>query len=294
MRKRRHRTDLRVQFSTTRNGAVISQLLKLPDYSLYQVFYSVFKHGWHLNILFNDHNQPECAINRSELLVLIMSSLLQTNLQAVDAEVKHISFNELREPDMSTNDKLLNLREVLSDLATGAKDTSQCVPTSVKEFYNGLYHGAGKCDHLDFRSPVEKLCQIKEDAADLQRFLMDSFQLLMSSISVIESKNGTEQNKMSSEQAARGAKLTQLAFIYVPLSFVTSIFGMNVKEVNDSPLSVWVCFVALIIVAAATALVFGWYEVRKIHKERKANAVGGDDDIRSVKLARIRQVEEKV
>jgi hypothetical protein len=35
------------------------------------------------------------------------------------------------------------------------------------------------------------------------------------------------------EQAARTAKLTQLAFVYIPLTFVTSIFGMNVRELSD-------------------------------------------------------------
>jgi hypothetical protein len=39
----------------------------------------------------------------------------------------------------------------------------------------------------------------------------------------------------------------------VPLSFVTGIFGMNVKEINGSPLSVWTAAVALIIVTLLTA-----------------------------------------
>lgn len=282
MRERRHKTHLRVQFSTKFNGAVIPQLLKLPDYSLYQVLYSVFFHGWHLNILFNNRTIAENqAISCSELLVLIMSSLLQTNLHAVDAEIKHISFNELRKPDMSTNAKLLNLREVLTDLVAVAKETSLFVPTQVKQFYNEIYQIAAACDHLDFRTPVEKLQRIQEDAADLQRFLMDSFQLLMSSISVIETQNGLEQNMISTEQAARGAKLTQLAFIYVPLSFVTSIFGMNIKEVNDSPLSVWVCFVALVIVAVATALVFGGYEAKKVYEARRTEASAEPGELRS-------------
>ena len=58
-------------------------------------------------------------------------------------------------------------------------------------------------------------------------------------------------------QAVRTAKLTQLAFIYIPLSFVTSIFGMNVRELSDPVPPIWVCVVTLVIVAAATAAIFG-------------------------------------
>jgi len=55
----------------------------------------------------------------------------------------------------------------------------------------------------------------------------------MSSISVMEAGS-------IKEQAQQGQMITRVAFPYAPLSFVTSIFGMNVKEINGSPLPVWV------------------------------------------------------
>jgi hypothetical protein len=62
---------------------------------------------------------------------------------------------------------------------------------------------------------------------------MDTFQLLMSTINTLDAQT-------SLEQAARGSRLTWLAFIYAPLSFVTGMYGMNVKEINGSPVSAWV------------------------------------------------------
>lgn len=35
--------------------------------------------------------------------------------------------------------------------------------------------------------------------------------------------------------AIRGQRLTRLAFLYIPMSFVTGVFGMNVMEINGSP-----------------------------------------------------------
>ena len=84
---------------------------------------------------------------------------------------------------------------------------------------------------------------------------METFQLLMSSISV-------RDNQLSIEQSQRAARLTQLAFIYAPLSFVAGIFGMNVREINATGLSIWVFFVTLAIVVVLTVGIFGFFRFR--------------------------------
>lgn len=58
---------------------------------------------------------------------------------------------------------------------------------------------------------------------------------LMSSISISESQKAMDQ-------AQRVGKLTLLAFIFVPLGFTTSFFGMNVAQINGSHLGIkwWV------------------------------------------------------
>jgi Mg2+ and Co2+ transporter CorA len=63
-------------------------------------------------------------------------------------------------------------------------------------------------------------------------------------------------SSISVEQSQRATRLTQLVFIYVPLSFVTGIFGINVKEINATGLSIWVCFVTLAIIVLLTAGIF--------------------------------------
>lgn len=248
---------------------MLPQLLKKNVYSLRQVLHSIFKHSWHLKILFDQRLVRELAINRGELLHLMSASLHQTNLKAIDKEIKAISFQELRSPDMATNAKLLTLREVLSELVTGATETSKYVPSHVRQFYEALYGSQSNArDYLNFHSPVEKLAAIKQQANELERFLMDSFQLLMSSLSVIETQTGAQQTRLSMEQAARTARLTQLAFIYIPLTFVTSVFGMNVKGLSDPLPPVWVCFVTLIVVVVATVAIFSGYELTHILKRR--------------------------
>jgi Mg2+ and Co2+ transporter CorA len=45
----------------------------------------------------------------------------------------------------------------------------------------------------------------------------------------------------------------------VPFSFVTDIFGMNVREINGSPLLMWVPVAAFLVVSACTlGILFLW------------------------------------
>lgn len=61
-------------------------------------------------------------------------------------------------------------------------------------------------------------------------------------------------------QSRRATFLTLLAAFYLPLTLVTGIFGMNIKEFdgeNAPPL--YLCFEALFAVVAVTVIFFGLY-----------------------------------
>ena len=84
---------------------------------------------------------------------------------------------------------------------------------------------------------------VLEESERVESFLMNTFNMLMSSVSVWA-------GIVSIQQTQRGTLLTQLAAIYLPISLVTSIFGMNVPGVDKAP--AWSCVVALIIILALT------------------------------------------
>ncbi|KAK3328637.1 hypothetical protein B0T19DRAFT_196272 [Cercophora scortea] len=79
----------------------------------------------------------------------------------------------------------------------------------------------------------------------------EAITVLMSSISISESQKAMEQ-------AARVGRLTFLAFVFVPLSFTTSFFGMNVAEWQDGGLLglKWWGVLSVVLTAAAVALFY--------------------------------------
>lgn len=58
----------------------------------------------------------------------------------------------------------------------------------------------------------------------------------------------------SIEEAKSLKRLTQLAFIFIPLSFVTSLFGMNVQELSGNGVKLWIFLVTAMCMGCSTIL----------------------------------------
>ncbi|KAF5686957.1 hypothetical protein FCIRC_2649 [Fusarium circinatum] len=74
----------------------------------------------------------------------------------------------------------------------------------------------------------------------------------------IVAHNATIQESRKAMSKARGVtKLTQLAFVFVPASFVTAVFSMGVRELNmNDGLPIWTWVLVVCLVWLATLLVF--------------------------------------
>jgi len=75
----------------------------------------------------------------------------------------------------------------------------------------------------------------------------EAIEILMNSVAILDSKKAMLQSE-------RVAKLTFLAFIFVPLSFTTSFFGMNFRELEKQ--SIWEWFTLTAPIMGFTLIVF--------------------------------------
>ena len=107
-----------------------------------------------------------------------------------------------------------------------------------------------------------ELDRIRENLCRDYRSLLDQCQsltrrcevtsgILMSSISISEAER-------SIELSIGIARLTKLAFVFVPLSFVASAFGMNVKEITEKNPSLWSFFLVSLLVGGLSYAVLIW------------------------------------
>ena len=215
--------------------------------------------------MFHQEIHHSSILRPSGLIYLISASLWDTNLLFLQDEIKRISFDDLLQPTTHTNEELHHNRRDLVLLRYGVTETLNYIPNDIVQWYESINNAN---TGIWLRTPSDTLNRILEDEGKLSQFLMDSFQLLLSTLS-------TRDSQTSLEQGTRGQRLTQLAFIYVPLSFVTGIYGMNLKELNGSPLSVWVMVVSTVIVIGCTLCIF-W--LLKSIEGQKATIVSGKAD----------------
>lgn len=266
----RSRTYVRFPYSRNRGGLLIPALYENFEYSiiskqklkcsLFENFVTFCQHPWHLDVLFQKGDQK---MQPHILLYLLSSSIWRSNLQNLDQKIKEVSFKDLRRPDMSVNTILHDCREDLFNLrgeVNMALDGIE-LPDGVDDQFTTLLKELNR-EYLKDRAPRPTFNRLIQDADKLSQFLIDSFSILISSVS-------TRDSQTSLEQAKRGTVLTQLAFIYVPLSFVTGIYGMNTREINGSPLSVWVAVVTLIVIIICTGVIFGIFKLISDRREQK-------------------------
>lgn len=76
-------------------------------------------------------------------------------------------------------------------------------------------------------------------------------------MAVISNNVILDESRKAMSQAKRVARLTFIAFIFVPLSFTTSLFGMNVSQLGtgDTSITVWVT-VSLSVLFVTTLMYF--------------------------------------
>ena len=86
---------------------------------------------------------------------------------------------------------------------------------------------------------------------------------------------------MSSTQCVNDSLVTILAFVYVPLNLATSIFGMNVQQLNQNGQNIWVFFVTAFVALLVTGgswVVSNWiYKVMSWYKKLVARSAANDN-----------------
>lgn len=125
-------------------------------------------------------------------------------------------------------------------------------------------YGSMSCPHIQPSS-----MDLKEELNRIQRKLRKDYKYLLSQCKTLtrrcEVTSGILMSSVSILEAQRSielsvgvAKLTKLAFVFVPLTLVTSIFCMNVKEISENNPPLWTFFLTSLLSGAVSYAVLMW------------------------------------
>ncbi|KAM0432993.1 hypothetical protein ACHAPT_004698 [Fusarium lateritium] len=122
------------------------------------------------------------------------------------------------------------------------------VRSTLQELSEWITHN--KATDFVSRSPelVEELAELMADLQSLQSRSEQTLNLMVAS-------TGLAQSTLVIDQTSGINKLTELAFFFVPLSFITSIFSMQVAELTDAPPKIWTWGLSLSLVFIVTYLI---------------------------------------
>jgi Mg2+ and Co2+ transporter CorA len=74
-------------------------------------------------------------------------------------------------------------------------------------------------------------------------------------MNVIMNDMNLAESKRAIAQAGSVKRITFVAFVYIPLSFTTSFFGMNVRELESGVTPIWVWVASSVLVLVLTVMV---------------------------------------
>lgn len=214
-----------------------------------QTLVNAFEHQWQVDLIFS----TPYTFPNVPMLYILSNSIWTTQYQNLDASIKDICLRKIRDRRKGRDlvDSLHDLREYLSNLRVSLEETVFYAADGVQDYYKELKRMNPNMNMR--RTPVEGHEATKQSADQLHVFFTENIQLLLGIISIQDAQHSIQQTHQSTI-------LTALATVYLPLSLATSVFGMNLQEMNGSGPKIWifviVCAVLLVLTSVIVLFIF--------------------------------------
>jgi len=120
----------------------------------------------------------------------------------------------------------------------------------------------GNLAKMDSNATADKAAErLQRSFEHLHIYASSIFARGQDKINNIRSTVVIEESRRAFDQQQSVAKLTRLAFFFIPASFVTSFFGMNFQQLGGGTLPLWIFFVAFGTFLLLSMLVLYWNDL---------------------------------
>ncbi|KAI0182622.1 hypothetical protein EV127DRAFT_487922 [Xylaria flabelliformis] len=136
--------------------------------------------------------------------------------------------------------------------------------------YDNDYNGNKIQESEEYKRLAERFRCIKEEISRTEALARDYLQHHVGMFSLEESRVSIKQARVALEESKRTKLITVLAIFFVPISLSTSVFGMNIYELNENGQPIWVFILTTILIVAATMILWGFmYQFQKYNSQPK-------------------------
>jgi hypothetical protein len=138
---------------------------------------------------------------------------------------------------------------LLESMGTKTRQNVVWIRSTLREIHEWAKHMSATPSTISHSKDLDgEIDMLIEEVVDLRARTESTSNLLASF-------TGLAQSTLVIDQTSGVNKLTELAFFFVPLSFITSLFSMQVVEFSTAPPAIWVWGVCLAAVFLASYLV---------------------------------------
>lgn len=157
-------------------------------------------------------------------------------------------------PTITGNDSLINLRLERSVLRRWIERTEEDMDHLHR--YIRLRHKHVWLKHPIWQMLEEESNQSLAQARRIEAQARDYLQVEFGSAALEETKKSIQLSSSQIAESRRVKIFTVLAFIYIPLNLATSIFGMNLQQLNNNGRPLYVFFITAILALVSTGIVW--------------------------------------
>ncbi|KAK3314391.1 hypothetical protein B0H66DRAFT_376982 [Apodospora peruviana] len=183
------------------------------------------------------------AENETTSVDVLLLAVLQVVRHDTEVLLEHIGgvldqINRGAGNERMMQEQLEHWRTVLSQL----QSELPALERSMGEFFHFPYNDAKPKQPPQLTAVLGKL---QNDTAAITQRCQDVQQSLRAEMSLLESKRGIEE-------AESVSRLTELAFIFIPMTFAAGLFSMQIRELADEPAPAYAFVIAAIIAVAVS------------------------------------------
>lgn len=205
--------------------------------------------NWGFALLLGSHSTEQAGLGNGrelalasrfkELLQLTVPRTLQKTVSLFHTRLAEVQYDAQTWPSTDTYQPLLAFRRAITDVLV-------CLEIARKNAILVISRREARAlrAHVD-----HEFQQLEERVGKMSRELKEEVQLIIGAVT-------TQEADMARQQNDRATLLTLLAAIYLPLTLVSGIFGMNIREISDGKPGFWWCIVVLALVAILTLIAY--------------------------------------
>ena len=185
------------------------------------------------------HEQRQSFLTPLDLLFNIITSDTIESLKLVDSALSEIDHHMLDDAKLEEN--LPHWRAMIDRFGSELRQTRHSLITFANFLLQANLTSEAAVSEaasasIDISPRDMNLSNVLVQIASLQKRTLTTYKLLTANVSLVESKRGIAE-------AESVSRLTELAFLFIPLTFSASIFSMQVKELSGANISIYAFFI---------------------------------------------------